>query len=150
MRFRDKLLFVIVFFLLLQILVSSAFTLYTFVDQSKTALNNELYSRWDRVHSYIENIKHQHFTQLYNLKELIKHYLDNSISREDWLSIIGFFEKNLDDSQIVVTDENYSIIKNSTIQYLDSDGLLSVVSDYSYNFITNRFFIYSSGQTDCL
>jgi len=95
----------------------------------KTALNEELYSSWDRVHSYIENIKHLYFTQLYNLKELVQYCLNNSISRVKLFSIIDIFDKNLDDSQIVVTDENYEIIKNSTIQYFDSDGIRGIVSD---------------------
>lgn len=141
MKLRDKLLFVIIFSLLLQFFVSSVFTLFTFVDQSESALTDELYSSWDRVYWYMENIKHLHFTQLYSLKNLIKYYLNNSYKNEDWLSVISFFEKNLEYSQIVVTDRNYEILKNSSFQYLDTNGIRKIISNYSYNFTTNRFFI---------
>jgi signal transduction histidine kinase len=117
MRLRTKLQVGILATLLLQMAVTGTFTLSSFLVNTHKTMDADLQTDWNRARSYVEELKHNLYTNLYQLSFFLQEDQTADASPERLREIMKYFISLtnadrivlVDDPQIVIADERAGI-----------------------------------------
>jgi len=141
MRLRTKLQVGILATLLLQMAVTGTFTLTTFLVNTRKTMEADLQADWNRARSYVEELKHNLYTNLYQLsfflqedqtaeasparlREMMKYFI--SLTNADRIVLV-------DDPQVVIADERAGISETA------GDLPLAFVHSTDFQFPRSQF-----------
>ncbi|MGA2478953.1 MAG: ATP-binding protein [Spirochaetia bacterium] len=115
MRLRTKLLIGILVTLLLQMAVTGTFTLRTLLFSTRNSTEADLQGDWDRARAYIEELKHQLFTNLYQLTFFVQQDQAAMASAASLRAMMRYFISLTNADRIVLIDDPGVIVADERV-----------------------------------
>ncbi len=140
MRLRTKLLGGILFTLLAQIAVTGTFTLLSFLHTTRTAMESDLRTDWDRAKTYIDELKHQLYTDAFQLRLFLQMGQASQASVESLRGSIRSFLSLTSTDRIVVIDDPGLVVADERAGVDPTDQLpFSFLNPRDFRFPRNQF-----------
>ena len=140
MRLRTKLLIGILGTLLLQIAVTGAFTLFTFVVNTRRSLESDLTGDWDRARAYVEELKHRLTMDLYQVSFFLQEDKTTGTSESGLRVMMRYFISLTSADRIVIVDDPGQIIVD------ERAGVTEARDDLPVSFLNPRDFSFPRSQ----
>ena len=114
MRLRTKLLSGILATLLLQIATTCTFTLVYFIGSTRTTLQAQLEADWSHARAYMEDLKHDLVTQLYQLTFFLGHDESAGATPDELRGLLRYFTSLTNADRIVLIDGSGVTVADQT------------------------------------
>ncbi len=140
MRLRTKLLVGIQAILLLQFVVTGGFTLMTFLSRTRNSTERELEQDWGRARSYIEELKHTLYTEIYELRFILKDTQAMEAPENHMRNLIRNYMSMTDADRILLLDEKKNTLADERAGIAQAQSLPPQLIDPShFRFPRNEF-----------
>ena len=140
MKLRNKLLYVVLASLLVQVIATGTFTILTFLNQARESSQKDLAADWQRASDYFERIKHSSFTHLISLSRYVQSNWQEVENARSIIRTIASFQMDIDADRIITLDREYRITADV---HLASPPVLpdikEILATYPFSYPTNRF-----------
>jgi signal transduction histidine kinase len=141
MRLRTKLQVGILATLLLQMAVTGTFTVTTFLVNTRRATESDLQADWNRARSYVEELKHALYTELYQLSFFLQEEQTLRASPERLREMMKYFISLTDADRIVLVDDPRTVVvdERAGIGVTAGDLPMTFVHAEDFRFPRNQF-----------
>jgi signal transduction histidine kinase/HAMP domain-containing protein len=140
MRLRTKLLAGIQAILLLQVAVTGVFTLMTFLSRTRNSTERELEQDWRRVKSYMEELKHALYTEIFELRFILKDGPAMAAPEKYMRGTIRNYMSMTEADRILLTDGRGKVLVDEWAGISRADSLTAdLIDPLQFRFPRNQF-----------